>query len=213
MIDRRALAQFARSYLTEHPEELVRMAKNVALLRFGVPLEVFRFLTSQLRGKKAPRDVLIEAAPPGIRMGATLNAMKTELRAELTLIVERVALSSTELRFELRIRDVVLAVLDDAESPVAALIKSGALDLSKPGNLVAYMPKRPPMLIEAKDDRVVVDLMRDPKISRRAGKLAAFVTPLVSVKSIETELSHLDVYLECFPDGFTNAVATLRDYL
>ncbi len=60
-------------------------------------------------------------------------------------------------------------MLDEtSESPVAALLRSGALDLSKPGNLAAYMPKRPAMLVAAKDDRVTLDLMRHPKFAKDA---------------------------------------------
>jgi hypothetical protein len=213
MVDGKSLSDFARSYLSAHPEEVMRLAKNVALLRLGVPLEAFRVLTGRMRGSKAPRDVEVEAVPPGIRIAATVNVMKTDLRAGFTLYFDRVVLNSIEMRFELRVRDVSLAVIGESESPLAGLIKSGALDLSKPGNLVAFMPKRPALLVEAEGDRVVVDLMKHPGIARKAGRVMALVTPLLGVKSVETDSEHLDVYLECFPDGVTNALATLREHL
>jgi hypothetical protein len=213
MMDKKAFLDFARGYVTSHPEELIRAAKNVALARFGLPLELVRFLLSQLSGRKAPRNVVIEAVPPGIRFAATVNLMKTDLRAGATLFIDRVRVSSTELRFEVRLTDVLLEVLGDGDSPIAALIKSGALDLSKPGNLVAFMPKSIPSLVEAKDDRIVVDLMKDPKLARKASRIVGLLTPVLSIKSIETESDHLDVYLDWFPDGVGAALAAVRQQI
>jgi hypothetical protein len=213
MLDRKAFLTFARNYVTRHPEELVRAAKNVALARVGLPLELVRFLVSQLSGRKAPRNVVVEAVPPGIRFAATVNVMRTDLRAGATLFVDRVRISPTEMRFEVRLTDVLLEVLSDGDSPLAALIKSGALDLSKPGNLVSFMPKSLPSLVEAKDDRIVFDLLRDPKLAKKASRIVAMLTPVLSIKSIETESDHLDVYLDWFPDGIGTALAVIREQL
>lgn len=212
MIDKSALVRYARSYLAEHPEELLRAAQNVALLRLGVPVSLFEFLAGQLKGRKAPKDVVVDAVPPGIRFGATVNAMGTQLRAQASIFIEAVRLNPAEARFEIRLKDLDLRVLDESESPVAALIRSGALDLSKPGNLVAYMPKRPPSLVEAAEDRIVIDLMKDPKLAKRLARVASLVTPVVSIRSIETDARHLDLYFRCFPDGLTNALSSLRQY-
>lgn len=189
----------------------MRLAKNVALFRLGLPLEALRWLAAQMGSRKAPKDVLIEGVPPGFRLAATIDLMRTPVRAATTLFVDRVRFSAEELRFELRLTNVTLNVLGDADTPVAALIRSGALDLSKPGNLAAYMPKRPPSLVEAADDRLVIDLMKDARIAARAGKVIAMLTPVVNVKSIESDAEHLDVYLSMFPAGFTTAIAALRD--
>jgi hypothetical protein len=213
MMDRKAFLDFARSYVTSHPEELIRVAKNVALARVGLPLEIVRFLLSQISGRKAPKNVVIEAVPPGIRFAATVNVMKTDLRAGATLFIDRVRISRHEMRFEIRLTDVLLEVLGDSDSPIAALIKSGSLDLSKPGNLVSFMPKSLPSLVEAKDDRIVIDLLRDPKLARKASRLAGWLTPVLSVKSIETESDHLDVYLDWFPQGVGAAIAAVREQL
>jgi hypothetical protein len=213
MMDRKAFLDFARSYVTSHPEELIRVAKNVALARVGLPLEIVRFLLSQISGRKAPKNVVIEAVPPGIRFAATVNVMKTDLRAGATLFIDRVRISRHEMRFEIRLTDVLLEVLGDSDSPIAALIKSGSLDLSKPGNLVSFMPKSLPSLVEAKDDRIVIDLLRDPKLARKASRLAGWLTPVLSVKSIETESDHLDVYLDWFPQGVGAVIAAVREQL
>jgi len=205
----------AGAYLKENPDELLRVAKNAVGLRFGVPICALRWLLSQANGARTPKDIEIETVPPGLRFAASLELMKTPVRASGILYVSDIALTQEALKVELRLRDVSLKVLDDAvDTPVAALLKSGALDLSKPGNLAAYMPKRPAFLIEARDDRVVIDLMKHKQLSHeKARRIVQLVTPLLVVKSIETDRGHLDVKLAAFPDGFAEAVTSIRRIL
>jgi hypothetical protein len=205
----------ASGYLKENPEELLRAAKNAVGLRFGLPISALRWLVAQLNGARAPKNVELEAVPPGIRIGANVELMQTPIRVAATLYFSQIALTQESLKIELRLSDVSLKVLDEsADSPIAALIRSGALDLSRPGNLVAYMPKRPPFLVEAIDDRVVLDLMKHQKLSRaRARRIVQLLTPLIVVKSIETDEAHLDIALAAFPQGVSQAVSKIRRFL
>lgn len=189
------------------------MAKNAMLMRFGVPIVALRWLASNLGGKKAPKDVEIGAVPPGVRVAATLDLMGTTVRASAVVVIERLQLDADMLRIEIRLRDVALKALDDRQqTPVAALLKSGALDLSRPGNLAAYMPKRPALLVEARDDRIVLDLMKHPKLARdaRLRRALAALAPLVTIRAIESDPEHLDVALRAFPEGFGEVVAGFR---
>jgi len=216
MADRKAMFEAAGSYLKQHPEELVRAARNLIALRLGLPLDALRWLVGQARGKRVPKNVEIDAVPPGIRLGATLELMSTPIRASSIVYVESVGLSASELRVELRLTEVKLKVLDDTvESPVAALIRSGALDLSKPGNLAAFMPKRPAVLVEAVDDRLVLDFKRHPKLAsnERLERALRLLAPVVTVSSIATEDDHLDLALRAFPEGVAEAVGALRSAL
>lgn len=206
----------AGTYLKEHPEELLRFAKKLVSLRLGVPLQALRWLVGQAKGKRAPKEVEIEAVPPGIRLAASIDLMGTPIRASATIYVDHVDLGPEKLRFELRLADVKLKLLDDKlETPVAGLIKSGALDLSKPGNLAAFMPKRPAVLVEAEDDRIVIDLKKHPKLAAngKVERVMRLVAPLVTVKSIETDDAHLDVALQAFPEGAAEAFAAIRTAL
>jgi hypothetical protein len=203
----------AASYVRRHPEEILRAVRNAVSMRFGVPIVALRWLAANLGGKKAPKDVEISAVPPGIRVSATLDLMGTTVRASAIVIVERLKLDAETLRIEIRLREVALKALDDRqETPVAALLKSGALDLSRPGNLAAYMPKRPALLVEAKDDRIVLDLMKHPKLGRdaRIRRALAALVPLVTVSAIESDPEHLDVALRAFPDGLAQVVVGFR---
>ena len=201
-------------YLAEHPDELARIARNAKALKVGVPLAALRWLAARGKSRRLPQDVRVEAVPPGIRLGATLEVMGAKLRASSLVFVERVRLSPEELRFELRFKEAEIELLDESSSPLAALIRSGALDLTKLGNLIAVMPKRPAYLVEAKGDRVVVDLKRLPALSTdRAELLLRLITPIITVTGIGTESEHLDLELALFEAGFRAAIEAFRDAL
>lgn len=213
-MDVREIAGAVGNYLKEHPEELWRLLRNALAMRFGVPLAALRWLAVKGAGKKAPKDIQLEAVPPGVRLGASLDLMGTPVRASAVVYIERVRANATELCFEIRLAEVSLKVTDEnATTPIAALLKSGALDLSKPGNLVMYMPKRPPILVDAKDDRIVIDLMRHPKFAnnQNAQRLIRALAPLVTVSGIESESQHLDVAFRPFPEGVAEVIARVRN--
>ena len=86
------------SYVKAHPEELLRALRNALALRFGVPIVALRWLAGRVKGKKAPKDIEIEAVPPGVRVAATIDLMGTPVRASAVLFVERVSASPDELR-------------------------------------------------------------------------------------------------------------------
>jgi hypothetical protein len=201
-------------YLAEHPGELARIARNAVGLKVGVPLAALRWFAARGKGRRLPTDVIVEAVPPGIRLGATLELMGAKLRVSSLVYVEGVRLSSEELRFELRFNEAEIRLLDESSSPLAALIRSGALDLTKLGNLIAVMPRRPAFLVEAKGDRVVIDLKRHPALStQRAEMLLRLITPIVTITEVGTDAEHLDVKLGLFEEGLRAAIEAFRDAL
>jgi len=202
----------AKSYLREHPEEIVRALRGALGLRLGVPLDSLRYLARELAGGGKVRDVVIDSAPPGIRLSLTVDAVGSTLRVSLVLYVEEVEVTSTEVKFGTRVAEMSLKVLDGFQTPVAALIQSGALDLSKPGNLVAFIPKRPPAIVDAKDDRIVIDLMKVPSLAGnpKVRRILSIATPVVRVRAIRSKDDHLDVYLKATPSGISEAVAAVR---
>jgi hypothetical protein len=206
----KALLMTAANYLKEHPEEILRTVKDAFALRVGIPLDALRYLAAEFgQGKKAPKDVVLEAAPPGLRIAMTVAAMGSTLRVKLTIFIEQLELGNGAARVTTRIADMALEVLDGGDTPLAGLIKSGALDLSKPGNLVAFMPKRPEMLVDAKDDRVVLDLMKVPKLAenKKFRRTLEVVTPVLTVAGIDTEADHLYLQLRASPSGLSEAIA------
>ncbi len=138
--------------------------------------------------------------------------MGTPLRAVAVVYIEELDISTSQLRIGVRIEGLTLTVLGDAHSPIAGLIKSGALDLSKPGNLVAFMPKRPAALVDAKDDRLVVDLMKIPAIAAnpKLKQALSVVTPVLGVRALKTKDDHLDLHLKADLSGVPQAIAAAR---
>lgn len=212
-MDPKAVIGRAIDWIRRHPEDVVQGLRNATDLKLTIPLDAFRFLAAEAKGARMPRKIDITAVPPGIRIGATLNAMKTDLRVDGTLVVDLVRIGRDELRVELRIRDLGLTVVGESDSPLSALIRSGALNLSQPGKLVAFLPKRPLYIVEASEDRIVLDLLRDPKLSARLRRVTSLVTPLVTVTSIESRGDALGVQLSCLPAGLARAVDSLREAL
>lgn len=206
------LLQKLGSYLFQRPDELLRVLRNATLLKFGVPLAAVRWAaargTANGKGAKGmPRDISLEAVPPGLRVGMSVELMGTQLRVSALVFIERIQLGPDELRIELRVNEVQLSLPVLSESPLAALIRSGALDLSKIGNLVSVMPRRPPFLVEAEGDRIVLDLKRHRAFSNeRVQKALSLITPLISVKGVATDSEHVDLELDVLRDGVSGAV-------
>lgn len=201
-----------RSYLRMHPEELGRAVRSALGLRFGVPLAALRWLGQQAERSGKVEDFLIDSVPPGIRLAGNIDLMNTPLRAGAIIFIERVVFNDEELTVALRLEEVMLKLNGDSESPIAALIKSGALDLSNPGTLVNFMPGRSPVLAEANGNRIVLDLMRDPKIGNNplVRRAVSLLTSFVTLHGVETDTKHLDIAFRALPMGLGGAAQSVR---
>ncbi|AKT40211.1 hypothetical protein [Chondromyces crocatus] len=211
--DPKVLLRKASDYLKAHPEEIARAVRGALGLRLGVPIDALRYLAREFDGgKKAPRDVVLEAAPPGLRASMTVDVMKTPLRVSLVVFVEELDVQPEAVLIGLRIADLKLDVLSEEDSPLAGLLRSGALDLSKPGNLVNIMPKRPAALVAASDDRVTLDLMKVRKIAANpaVSRTLRIMTPVLGVRALKTKDDHLDLHLRATPAGFRAALEAMR---
>jgi hypothetical protein len=212
MFKPRAMIKAAVGYVRKNPDEVVRAAVNATGLRFGIPLATLRWFVGQLDGAKAPKDVEISSAPPALRFSAVVDAMGTPVRASAAIKIDEVTITEESVRIGVRLREVKLALVGDSDSPVATLIKSGALDLSKPGNLVKFVPKKPAAIVEAEGDRVVVDLMKVPKLANdpKVRKILSLISPVLGIRAIETDRDHLYVKLRATPAGLPEALGKLR---
>jgi hypothetical protein len=67
-------------------------------------------------------------------------------------------------------------------------------------------------LVDAHDDKIVLDLMKHPKLAAngKLGRMVDAVTSLVTVRGIQTDEEHLDVLLRAFPRGVAGAVSAIR---
>lgn len=210
----RAALQSAGRFVVRNPLSLFTLAKHAANLRVAVPLDAIRWVISNTPpSKKAPTDVSITARSPAIQVGATIELMGSKLRASTMITIEELRVFPEEMTVRLRLQETDMKVLDRSETPVAGLIRSGALDLSKPGNLAKFMPQRPAILVEAKDDYVVLDLLQVPKIANnfRLRKVLQRVTPVMSVAALGTDGDYLVLSLRATPSGLPKALAAARN--
>ncbi len=213
MLNPKRVAEFVLGYLREHPEELLVALLNAVRLRFGVPLDGLRWLTHELpMPPKAPKNIEIESVPPALRLSASVDAMGTPLRASASIRIDSVDAVPGSVQITLVLQDVKLALEADVETPVAMLIKSGALDLSKPGNLVNFLPKRPPFLLSAEGDRITIDLLKVPSLAKnkKLAKLLRVLTPIIAIRAIETDAKHLYVALKPSPLGVVQSFDAIR---
>jgi hypothetical protein len=204
-----------RSYLRVHPEELGRAVRSALGLRFGVPLAALRWIGQQAERSGKVEDFHIDPVPPGLRLSGNLDAMNTPIRASAIIFVERVVFNDEELTVALRLEEVMLKLNGDSDSPVAALIKSGALDLSNPGTLVNFMPGRSPVVAEANGNRIVLDLMRDPNIGKNplVRRAVSLLTSFLTLHGVESDTKHLDIAFRALPTGLGGAAQSLRKNL
>jgi hypothetical protein len=209
----RSALRSASRYVLKNPVSVFNVARHALSLRLAIPIDALRwFVTNTPPGKKSPTDVTISAMPPAVHFGATIDLMGSKLRVSAAIKVEELRVDPDELRLMLRLSNVEMKVLDRSETPISGLIKSGALDLSKPGNLANFMPKKPAALVEARDDYLVLDLMRVPKLANnlRLRKMLQRLTPVVNVAALKTEGDFLIVALRATPTGFPRALSAAR---
>src|SRR5690349_8213448 len=183
----RAALRSAGRFVAKNPTTMLSMARHALGMRIAVPLDALRwFISNTPPSKKAPQDVTITPRPPAIGIGATVDLMGTTVRAGGSIRRDKIEVGEETFKVWLRLSDVTMKVVGDACTPVAGLIKSGALDLSKPGNLAKFMPKKSPVLVEAHDDIIVLDLMQDAKIAanERVRGLLGTLTPVVQVSGL-----------------------------
>jgi hypothetical protein len=205
----------ARDYLRAHPEELGRAVRSAFGLRLGVPIAALRWLAREAEKTGKVEDFQIDPAPPGIRIAVSVDAMHTPMRVAATIYIDRIVFTEEELSVALRVEDIKLKLNGEGKTPLAALIQSGALDLTNIGSLVGFLPNRSPVLAEAKDNRIVLDLMRDPKIGknplvrRGVGLLTSFVT----LHRVDTDDGHLDVAFRALPSGLFGAAQAVRRHV
>jgi hypothetical protein len=209
----RAALRSAGRFIAKNPTTMLSMARHALGMRIAVPLDSLRwFITNTPPSRKAPQDVTITPRPPAIGIGATVDLMGTTVRAGASIRVEQIEVGEEKFRVTLRLTDVTMKVLGESFTPVAGLIKSGALDLSKPGNLAKFMPKKSPVLAEAHDDIIVLDLMQEPKFAanERVRGILGTLTPVIQVSGLSTEGDFLILQLRASPFGLPRALNAAR---
>ena len=202
------LALQGASYVRSNPLFLLSAAKNAAGLGVTIPLDLLRWLVERRPAGKGPERIDISASPPGIAVGLTVDLYGTKLDVSTHIEVESIENTGDELRVTTRVTD--LRVDAPPGTPAAMMLQS--FDLSRPGNLINMMPKRPAALVEADGDRFVFDLMkirklRDNRLLRRA---LTGLADVVRVKDVRTDGDLLVVGFGVDPFALPTAMTRLR---
>ena len=204
----------ARDYLRTHPQELGHALRSAFGLRASVPFVALRWLAQQAERSGKIKDLTLDPVPPGVRIGATIEPMNTPIRASAVLYFDRVVFDESQMLLALRVENIELRVVGDAMTPIAAVIKSGALNLANVGTLLGYLPNRPAVIAEAKENRVLLDLMREPKIGGNpmARKAVGLTTGFVTLQGVSTDEGYFDVAFRALPRGLEGAVDAVRHH-
>lgn len=200
-------------YVRRNPRELLFAAREAAGLRATIPLDALRWLVANLpAGRFAPRDVVIGQQPPAITLAGTFSFMGQSLRASAAIRVEELVLGPDELRVTIRVTDLAAEALGSPTSPLAMLLRSGSLDLSRPGKLLGFLPRRPAVIVEADEDRFVLDLLRAPRLaqSARLRRALSVIAPVLVIGDVSVEDDRLVVAWRPRLGGVADSVAALR---
>ena len=209
------IVEAAATYIRAHPEEVTRAIRGGIGLRFGMPLAAFRWLVARLVDDAQGLDPVLEARPPGLFVAATTERMQTRMRISAVVYVTKIRVDAMGVRMDLRVDELRIDILSDERTVLAALIKSGALDVSQLGDLMRELPETPEFLVEADGQRMVIDLMRAPSLSKNAllRHAIGLVSALVTVQGLETEDDHVDVQLRPLPRGTRNVFRAFRSHV
>ena len=151
------------AYLRRNPAELFTVVRGAAGFKVVVPIDALRWVLGKVvRGKRAPRELTLGTSPPSLHIGALVEVMGNGLRAGADITIDELTVSTTALRVDLRISNLVLQAENPA-SPMAQMVK--AIDVTKVANLLSFIPKRPAALVEADGNRIVLDLLRVEKLA------------------------------------------------
>ena len=87
------------------------------------------------------------------------------------------------------------------------------MDLSKPGDLLSFMPMRPAIVLDAQGDLFVLDLMKLPKLAKNplARRVVAAASEVVAIREFATEEDLLVIGFRAMPLGLFAALGHLRN--
>jgi hypothetical protein len=196
------------SYIKSNPTYLVAAAKNATRLNLSVPIDLLRWMIDRRPPGKGPERIDLQASPPGFGVGLTVDLYGTKLDVGANLRIESIDADSDALRLALRVNGLTLKA--PPGSPAAMMLAS--LDTAHPANLVKMMPAKHAMLVEAEDDRFVLDLLQIPKLSknRTLRRILAAASGVISIREIRTEGDLVLIGLHVNPLGLPGALARLR---
>jgi len=151
----------------------------------------------------AARGAELSLRPPGFRLRHRVDALGTRLDVTADVVIERLHLAPGSVRLTVRADAVTLAPVGRPLAPLKAILESGAIDFRRIGALVAAAPERPEAVVDARADRVELELMRVPRLASdaRLGWWLATVTPWMTVGGVRVVDDALHLRIDPLPHG------------
>jgi hypothetical protein len=198
-------------FVRRNPMSMLTVAREAAHQRVTIPLDLVRWGLGQIRSERVS-NFSVSSQPPGLGIALTVSVMGSNLRVGGVLHIDQIDVGPGTLRITLRLTGLAVDALDGPAGPIQGLLSSGAIDLKKPGNLVSFLPKKPAFLVEAQDDRFVLDLMKMPALGNnpRVNKIIGAISPVLSIRDVGSHDDALFVGLRIRPAGLPHMIAALR---
>jgi len=182
------------------PAETLRLLKQALGGRISIPLSTIRSRAAQVADKVA---LEIEPASPGLRIRGEAHALGAPIGFAARIDADGVHIEGERRTVIIRLSEVELSTSEDAPGPLADAIRNGKIDTDNPATLIGNMISLPDVIVEAKGQDVVLDLMRVPAIQRdemlRASIAAA--TSYLCVKGIRISGDTIELQLGLLPGG------------
>jgi hypothetical protein len=194
------------SYLRSNPLFALRATSNAARLRASVPLDVLRWAISKRPRGKGPERIELSGADPALRVELTVDLYGTKIDVAANILIESIDNGIDSFKVALRVRNLELHA--PAGTPAAMMV--GALDLSNPGNLLKMMPQKHADLLQAEGDRIVIDLLKIPKMARnkRLRRVLAALS-FIGVREVRTENDVLVIGFSVRPSALPTGLARM----
>jgi hypothetical protein len=196
-------------YVRRNPMSMLTVAREAAHQRVAIPLDLVRWGLGRIRSERVS-SFSVSSQPPGLGIGLTVSVMGSRLRVGAVVHIDQIDVGPGTLRVALRLTGLAVDVIDGPAGPIQGLL--GSIDLTKPGNLVGFLPKKPAFLVEAEGDRFVLDLMRIPALGNnpRVNKIIGAISPVLSIRDVASHDDALFVGLRLRPAGLPHMIAALR---
>jgi len=181
-------------------ETTLRLLVQALRGRVSIPLSSIRSRLAHLSEKIA---LEIEPVSPGLRIRGQAHALGAPISFAARIDADGVHIEGERRTVRVRLSEVELSTTEDAPGPLADAIRQEMIDTNNPATLIGNMISLPDVIVEAKGQDVVLDLMRIPAVQRdemlRAGIAAA--TSYLCVKGIRVSGDAVELQLGLLPGG------------
>jgi hypothetical protein len=199
------------SYVRKNPFAVLQAAREAARMRLTIPLDLVRWGLGKIQSKSVG-EFSVASVPPGVKLGLVAHVMGNSLRVGAVVTVDQLELGPGILRATLRVNGLTVEPQGIVAGPIQALLSSGAIDLSKPGNLLGFLPKKPALIEEAHEDRFVLDLLKVGALRDNATlrRVLTLLGPVLAIRDVQTHDDALLIGLRVHPSGIPLLLAALR---